>query len=402
MTRRSILRFAPPLALCAALLSACSDRLPSDAASAPEGPRLTRTPTNSLIQIDAGRDHECGVTSTGQAWCWGRNQYGQLGDSSAASTLIPVAVFQNGVTFASVTAGKEHTCALDNNGAAYCWGANGDGRLGDGTTNLPLAPVAVQGSVVFSRVSAGGAHTCGLDGFGQAYCWGSNQYGQLGDGTTTFRTAPTAVSHPSGVIFFAIAAADKHTCAVASGGQAYCWGYDGDGALGNGAGGGSNVPVAVSHPAGVTFSSIASEYNHACALTSGGSLYCWGDNFYNQLGDNTTTDRDAPVAVQQPAVFFGEVTTGANHSCATAGVGQAYCWGDNAFGQIGDGTTTDRPTPVAVSQPTGVTYSSTQAGGYQTCGLGNSWQAWCSGRNNYSQLGDSTTTNRNAPVAALH
>lgn len=388
--------------LAATLIAACTDRLPSGAN--PGGPRLTVTPTNAFTTIDAGSTHACGLTSGGQGWCWGRNAAGQLGDSTAASTLVPVAVYHPaGVTFAQISAGGQHTCALDaSGGAAWCWGYNADGRLGDGTTNLPLMPVAVQGGLSFTSISAGGQHTCALDSGGQAYCWGYNFYGQIGNNSSAFASSPTAVQQPSGVTFAAIQAGDKHTCALDGAGQAYCWGYGGDGAVGNNSVLGSRVPVAVQQPSGVTFASIATEYNHACGVDSGGQAYCWGLNGNGQLGDSTVVNRTVPVAVLQSGLTFASVTTGLNLTCARNSSGQAYCWGSNQYGQLGNGTTTSSRIPVAVSQPSGVTFPLVTAGSSQACGLDTGGQTWCWGRNNFGQLGDNSSTNRNAPVATQH
>lgn len=405
MNPRTLHRAALLPLLAAGLLAACSDQLPPSAATPPEL-RLTVTPTNAFAQIDGGGTHSCGLTSGGAAWCWGRNPAGQLGDSTASATLVPVAVFQTGwSTFAQITAGAQHTCAIDGSGAPWCWGYNADGRLGDGTTNLGLAPVLVQGSLTLASVSAGGAHTCGLDSSGLAYCWGSNTYGQIGDNSTTFASSPVAVTMPGGgVTFSEIWAGDKHTCALdGSSGQAWCWGYGGDGAVGAGSFVGTKVPVAVSQPGGVTFASINTEYNHSCGLTSGGQGYCWGLNSSSQLGDSTLTNRNTPVAVQQPGgLTFASIITGSNATCGLDSSGQTYCFGNNGNGQLGIGNTTASRVPVAMSQPVGVTFASIAAGSAFECGLDGVGQTWCVGRNNWGQMGDGTTTQRTTPVAVSH
>jgi alpha-tubulin suppressor-like RCC1 family protein len=406
MNPRSIPRALLFPLLAAAALSACSDRLPSDpSALAPRGPLATLTPTNPFVVIDAGGTHSCGLTSAGQPWCWGRNAVGQLGDSTASSTLVPVATYQSGwSSFSSITAGGLHTCALTSAGAAWCWGTNGDGRLGDGTVNLGLAPVLVQGGITFASLSAGDAHTCGLDSSGQAYCWGNNSYGQLGDSTKVGSTSPGAVHQPAGVTFTQIASGARHSCALTSAGQAYCWGYNGDGQLGIGAALQSLVPAAVSQPGGVTFTSIYTEYQHTCGLTSGGQAYCWGLNGSGQLGDNTTTTpRKTPVAVQQSGgLTFVSLTTGSSHSCGLTSGGQEYCWGADSNGQLGIGSLSPSLVPVAVSQPVGVTFSQVSTGSVHNCALDGNGQAWCWGRNNWGQVGDGTTTQRTSPVAVSH
>jgi alpha-tubulin suppressor-like RCC1 family protein len=405
MTSRTLHRAAVLSLLGAALLSACSDRAPTGPAAAPPpAAHLTVIPTVAFDTLDGGENHACALAS-GQAWCWGRNAVGQLGDSTATTRTAPVQVLQpSGVSFTQVSAGKVHNCAITSAGQAYCWGYNADGRLGDSTTSLGLAPVAVLplGGVAFTSIHAGGEHTCGLNSAGQAYCWGANDYGQLGDNTTDYAKVPVAVQHPSGVTFTSISAGSMHTCALDTTGQSWCWGYGGDGAMGGGFSLGDSVPVAVTHPVGVTFASLTTEYKHTCALTSGGQAYCWGGNGNGQLGDNTVTRRYTPVAVSQGLVTFASITTGAAFTCARTSAGQAYCWGYNSQGQVGDGSFTQRRTPVAVSQPSGVTFDVVSNQSYTGCALDGIGQAWCWGKNDFYQFGDNTTSNSNVPTPVSH
>lgn len=403
MKSRPTLRAALAL-VGAAVLAACSDQallLPRA-----QGPSLTVIPTTAFASMDAGGNHSCALTSAGQGWCWGRNSFGQLGDSTAANSNVPVAVLHPaGVTFTQISVGSAQTCAITGAGQAWCWGHNADGRLGDSTTTVPLMPVAVkQGALSFTSVTTGGAHSCALNGSGQAYCWGTNANGQIGDSTTVSPWTPVAVKQPAGVTFTSITVGDRHSCALASTGQAYCWGYGGDGALGTNSTLSVRIPTAVQQPVGVTFSSIATEHNHTCALDSAGQAYCWGQNFNGQVGDGTTTSpRKVPVAVSQPlGVTFASISTGGTHSCGVDASGQAYCWGANSRGQIGDATTTQRLTPVAVSQPSGVALSSVRQGVQHTCGLDGVGQTWCWGYNLYGQVGDATNTNRSIPTAVSH
>lgn len=396
-----------PLALAAVLLlSGCTDRLPSAATPAGAGtPSLTVIPTTAFDTMDGGRDHACGLTGSGQAYCWGRNQYGQLGDSTAAATATPVAVLHpSGVTFDRITAGGAHTCSLTSAGQAYCWGHNADGRLGDSTTVLPLMPVAVLplGGIAFAQIDAGNAHTCGVDGSGQAYCWGQNTSGQVGDSTiNNYRISPTPAMQGS-LAFTSVSAGFSHTCALDAGGQAYCWGYDGDGALGNGSTFGGRIPQTVQQPAGVTFVAVSSNYSHSCGLTSGGQAYCWGENAAGQVGDSSVVDRTAPVAVQQGALSFVSITTGNDHTCALDAGGNAYCWGGDASQQLGNGAGAASRIPVAVAMPTGAVFTSAHADASKSCALDGIGQAWCWGRNNFNQIGDGTTTTRNVPTAVSH
>lgn len=407
MNRRTLPRAAALSLLGAALLSACTDTAPdTPTAAPPPAVELTVIPTTAFTTVDAGITHACALSSSGQGYCWGRNATAQLGDSSAASTQVPVQVrHPSGVTFTAVSAGDSHSCALTSGGAAYCWGYNADYRLGDSTTSMGLMPVQVKGmtGISLASISAGQQHTCGLDGSGQAYCWGSNAYGQIGNNSNAHQKTPVAVQHPSGVTFTSIHAGAMHTCALDTTGQAWCWGYAGDGAMGTSFSLGDSVPQAVAQPSGVTFTSIATEYRHTCGLTSAGQAYCWGLNANGQLGDNTLTRRYSPVAVQQPSgVTFASISTGYGHTCAVTSGGATYCWGWNNRGQVGDASFTQRKTPVAVSQPAGVSISQIANGGYHTCGRDSIGQTWCWGRNDYSQLGNNSTTDSNVPVAVSH
>jgi len=341
-------------------------------------------------QVSTGYEHSCGVTTTGQAYCWGSNDYGQLGDGTSTDRSTPVAVLGL-VSAASISVGGEHSCALVSGGQAYCWGRNFYGQLGDGTSTDRSTPAAVLGLVSVSSISAGGEHSCAVATGGQAYCWGRNFYGQLGDGTTTSRSTPVAVS---GLVSAAsISAGGSHSCAVATGGQAYCWGNNDYGQLGDGTTTSRSTPVAVSGL--VSAASISAGGSHSCAVASTGQAYCWGRNVFGQLGDGTTTDRSTPVAVSGLS-SAASIAADTWHSCAVATGGRAYCWGSNGFGQLGDGTTTDRSTPVAVSGLSSA--ASISAGKWHSCAVATG-QAYCWGNNGSGRLGDGTTTSRSTPTA---
>src|SRR5207247_1488086 len=153
----------------------------------------------------------------------------------------------------------------------------------------------------FAAVSAGGLHTCGLTAAGVAYCWGYNGFGQLGDGTTTDRSTPVLVAAPAGVSFAAVSAGLRHTCGLTAAGAAYCWGWNASGQLGDGTTTSRPSPVLVAAPAGVSFAAVRADYSYTCGLTAAGAAYCWGDNTSGQLGDGTTTSRSGPVLVAAPA-----------------------------------------------------------------------------------------------------
>jgi len=298
--------------------------------------------------ITNGSYFTCALTVTGGVKCWGSNWMGQIGDGSVTRRTTPVDVIGLASGVAAITAGGSHTCALTSSGGARCWGYNIYGELGDGSTTGQSTPVEVSGltsGVV--AIAAGAFHTCALNSDGGVRCWGSNGYGQVGDGSMTDRSAPVAVSGlTSGVV--AIATGQYHTCALTSGGGVKCWGFNGSGELGDGTSTDSSTPVDVSDlPSGVA--AISSGGAHTCALTISGGIKCWGWNGLGQLGDGTKTDRSTPVDASTSANNSVVVTTGFMHTCAETGSGGVRCWGYNHNGQLGDGTTTDRSTPVDVS-----------------------------------------------------
>ena len=202
----------------------------------------------------------------------------------------------------------------------------------------------------FSQFTSNGGYTCALTTTGQAYCWGLNNQGQLGNNSTTNSRIPVAVQMPAGVSFQSITANNVHTCALTTEGKAYCWGYGGSGQLGNNSTTDSRIPVTVQMPAGVSFQSIAAGYYHTCALTTTGQAYCWGQGSSGRLGNNSTTDSRIPVAVQMPAgVSFQSIAAGYYYTCALTTEGKAYCWGQGSIGQLGNNSTTDSSIPLAVS-----------------------------------------------------
>jgi len=344
--------------------------------------------------VVSGGDHTCALTSGGAVKCWGSNAIGQLGDGTVGTDrLTPVDVVGLADRVVAIAAGGRHTCALTSGGAAKCWGRNSMGQLGDGTSGTDrLTPVDVVGlSSGVVAIAAGELHTCVLTSGGAVKCTGSNYYGQLGDGTVgTNRLTPVdVVGLANGVV--AIATGGGHTCALTSGGAVKCWGRNSMGQLGDGTVGTNRLtPVdVVGLPSGVI--AIAGGANHTCALTRGGAVKCWGDNFFGQVGDAGATIRLTPVDVVGLAGGVVAISTGADHTCALTRGGAVKCTGDNFHGQLGDGTSgMSRLTPGdAAGLASGV--AAISAGFGHTCALTSGGAVKCWGNNGAGQLGDGTS-----------
>lgn len=360
------------------------------------GVRQSEAQSPALPPLTAGSSHTCGVASTGVPFCWGFNGQGGVGDSSTINRPTPVGVVALPAGVTHVTAGHNHSCGLAPGGAAYCWGANQYGQLGDGTTNQRTSAVLVQGAsgLTFVQVAAGTDHTCGLVAGGLAYCWGENSLGQLGDGTTTQRSLPTIVAAPPGVTFTQLTAGDRHTCAVASNSRAYCWGYNQSGRLGDGTTTMRLSPVQVLGP---LFKQVEAGWYHSCGVSLDGRGYCWGANNNGQLGDGTTTVRRTPVAVLRNVTYV-QITAGGTHSCAVINAGGITCWGANQYGKLGDGTTAASSIPTVLQGADGIVFAWVSAGGAHTCGMTGTGVAYCWGSGQFGELGNGAFSVRLTPA----
>lgn len=344
------------------------------------------TLASGLATIASGLFASCGLTSQGQAYCWGNGLGGQLGNASAVGPHTGPIPVTGGQTFKQISVSDFDTCGLTTSGTVYCWGDQTNGAFGNGVAPggpLVLTPVPAANGQTFSSIAVGDGSSCGLAS-GVVYCWGANNEGQLGTGDTTHHWLPTRLAMPSGVSFASIGSEGSFSCALSTTGVAYCWGnnYSGQLGLGSGAPNYSLTPTAVT--GGHTFTSLAVGATGVCGLTSGGAVYCWGEGVG---GSGTTTELLVPTQIQQSGLTFTEISAAGQHACGLATSGVAYCWGANYEGSLGSGSfaTNIGSTPVAVTG--GLTFNTIIAGGSFTCGYTTSNVMYCWGSNDVQQLG---------------
>ncbi|MFL5530785.1 MAG: RCC1 domain-containing protein [Gemmatimonadales bacterium] len=384
---------ALPLAVFLSLFGCADPTASSDGGTAPGLSLLAATMPSSFRQVSVGMGHICGVTPTNLAYCWGSNDQGQLGIGSTSSLpqRSPQAV-TGGLRFKQVSAGFQHTCGVTTQNRVYCWGWNFDGEVGDGTgypINIRrLTPVPVGGVRRFTQVRAG-HHTCAIEaGTNAAFCWGYNVFGQLGDDSRNTQWRPTRVK--GALHFRQISIGVDHTCGVTTTNVGYCWGQNFWGTYGNGSTVGESHPVRAGGL--LRYTMLQAGRYHTCGLTTTGRAHCWGHNSRGQLGDGSFDDHIVPRPVSG-GLTFDHLSGPDEHVCGVTSENLAYCWGDNSAGAIGDGTIrVDRPTPTAVTG--GLRFSGVWAGLFQTCGVTPEQRAYCWGSGAYSPsptpIGDSS------------
>jgi alpha-tubulin suppressor-like RCC1 family protein len=310
--------------------------------------RVAMPPGVTFTAIAGGAGHSLALDRLGRAWAWGTFGRGQLGTGSTSDQPAPVPVLMPpDVTFVAISAGYQHSLALDADGRAWAWGSGGGGRLGNGGVSEAHEPVAVvmPTDVVFTAIDAGAAHSLALDAGGRAWAWGDGFFGNLGNGdggNDADQLTPVAVTMPVGVTFTAVSAGDAYSLALDGNGDAWAWGYRGPGLLGNDGEGDQLVPERVTMPSGVAFRAIHASYDTVLALDASARAWTWGSGEFGQLGNGgTTPEQPTPVPVTMPAsVTFASIAGGGPsslHLVAVDAGGHAWAWGHGASGQLGDG-----------------------------------------------------------------
>lgn len=387
--------------------------------------------TNSISYVDSNSElpmetvdtnyrHSCGIQQGGELFCWGLNDQGQLGDGTTTRRLRPTAVRYEGATplVNQVSTGYHNTCIVTDANRVMCWGDGTYGQNGigsystDGTEFDQKRPkeVLLSWDVNATMVSTGRDFACALIDDGAIRCWGKNNYGQLGIGSTSpsYSGLPQTVQLPVGRFALSIDAVEEHACAVLDDGSMYCWGNHKYGNMGTGqlltsTNSYISTPIPVELPPGKRVSLMAVGNEHSCALMTDDSLWCWGRNYYGEIGNGNIATQNSEMEllpVEVDVQYYSPIvalSAGYRSTCSLHDDGMLNCWGWNNEGQVGDGLSNDQSTPTTI-QLEGSTEATWISSGYQsTCATGSDGSAQCWGNNDYGRLGDGTTEQRSSP-----
>jgi len=370
--------------------------------------------------IASGSQHTCGITGTQRLYCWGSDANGNLGAGTSTSgcaqifggcSLVPIPV-TGAERFVSVTAGEFHTCALTSTGVAYCWGGNYYGQVGTGAIGGEIrVPTAVVGGHVFRSISAGRMHTCGIDTSGDTWCWGWDVWGQLGAGVTApdrcsffFTNEPcsdTPLKVAGTVRFAEVMGAEKQSCGRALSGAAYCWGAEVGGTEGTDCQLGQNANCTrtpLVQVGGTIFQRVGMGGVYRCGQKSDGVLWCWGADYYGSFGNGTASPYSPDTAIRAAGgKSYSQITFGSAHMCGLNG-DAVECWGQNYYGQAGGPIGSDRYNPGPINGGMNFVSVSSGSNAFTNCGISPAGRAYCWGENDLGQLGNGTLTSSADPV----
>ena len=355
------------------------------------------TGLTGVTQICAGEYQSLAMTSNGSVWAWGNGFFGQLGNGGIGELKVPTQV--SGLTATAIGCGGSISAAVESNGTVWICGQNEYGQVGDGTVNQQNAPVQVPVLGSITAISASGDHSLALRGDGTLWAFGENADGDLGIGTILESVTPVQVSGSS---YAMVSAGISHSLAIRSNGTVWGWGYNYNGAVGDGTTSERNSPVQVTGLSGACVQ-VSAGNGFSMALQSNGSVWGWGTNTNGQLGDGTTTQRNSPVQLPGLSGSFAAIAAGQYHGLALRNDGTVWAWGSNSNGQLGIGTsgTVPQTTPVEVTGTNGTPLAgivAIAAGAYHSMALRNDGTVWAWGMNSDGQIGDGTTTQRDSPV----
>ena len=355
---------------------------PVSAADSPAVPRW--------IHVAAGPRFSCGIRAGNTLWCWGNGQFGELGLGSTTSALRPHQIAFPTAGWTGVAAGYNHGCAIRTGGALWCWGDNRFGALGIGATRAEVTTprqVTTPAAGGWASAGAGLDDTCAIRTDTTLWCWGEDYDGQLGVSRVTEIFRPREVTHPARDGWASLGVGPDHTCAIRTDTTLWCWGDDWAGQLGLDKTTDEHQPEQVTVPATDGWAGVAAGAAHTCAVRTDGTLWCWGWNLFGQLGLGDDTDQELPQQVTSPAADgWTLVETGGEHTCALR-THALWCWGHNAYGQLGIGGTTDQVSPRRVPVPSRRGWSLVSLGDHHTCATHTGHALYCWGEDFHGELG---------------
>ena len=350
--------------------------------------------------VTSGYFHSCGLTLAGRAYCWGGNTWGTLGDGSRTASNRPVAVAA-GLRYTMIESGAGHTCGVTESGKVYCWGLNDEGHVGADWVRRGIEePHVLPGNQFWVQVSAGHDHSCALTNEGVAWCWGDNVAGHLGSGGN-FARSFEPVRGASTETFTAVVAGYYQSWALTESGQMYCWGRNDQGQIGDGSNNNRFTPVPVA--GGLTFRALGGGDAFMCGITTGGATWCWGSNRNGELGDSSLSNQATPVEVEgvpELRKIYGAggaftLPSAPAYACGLTANGEAWCWGGTIRGGLWEG-----PTDGPIRVEPGIRFRNLGLGAEHLCGVTNEGWAFCGGGNYAGQLGDGTSLDR-APMVCV-
>ncbi len=361
-------------------------------------------------RVAIGPEHTCGVDSSNTLWCWGRNEYGQLGLGTTYESyyVVPKLIVNgNNTMWISISTGGYSSFGIDNRNRLYAWGRNNNSQLANyarlGYNDYDF-PITVESDSPIVSVSGGYDHACAIDSDKHLWCVGGNGYGQLGDGSNESEKYPVMINNSSGTDWSKIAGGYYFTCGIDTAGNLWCWGRNSNGQLGTGETGTyNNYPLLVTNSDGTRWAYVDLGYFHTCGIDVQGNLWCWGENAYGKLGTGDEVDHTYPVLITNSmGTKWSSVSLGIKQTCGVDVENNLWCWGDNSLGQLGTGDYTGSYYPVIVSNSAGTSWSSVSLDQFSTCGIDTESTLWCWGVNDSGQLGNGTTNSSNVPVVVTN
>jgi alpha-tubulin suppressor-like RCC1 family protein len=341
-------------------------------------PTAAPTITSHCHDLEVGAHHGCVMRPEGTIHCWGRNNFGQLGDGTNTDSfnVVTVSGINNAV---HVSSGHSHSCALLDDTTVKCWGSGTNGELGDNLRTSSNVPITVPGLTGVTKIVAGRTVSCAIMSDTTVKCWGNGASGEMGDGANSDNNVPTTVTGLSNVIDIDVGS--NHVCVILSDNTMKCWGYNVNGQLGDGSTTDSNTPVTVSGATDAKTLSLG--HYHSCYITTSDAVKCWGSNSNGQSGPSTSL---TPLAVTGLSGTTTSLSAGYLHTCSVQSTGDVYCWGNNDYGQLGV-TSSETSTPVISQMPH---VEEISCGWQFCCGLTTYDAIGCWGRNDYYQLAQDT------------